>query len=66
MTYDEQVQKFVLATDIILTRFYKSKDKMHQRAKERECIDEFDRVYDDVADYLLKLRHMYDDSKPWK
>jgi uncharacterized protein YaaN involved in tellurite resistance len=59
-SYTEKTQKFVTAVDIILTRIYKSEDKMTFKAKEREVTDEYERVYDDICDYILNLRQMYD------
>ena len=53
-------QKLLTACDILLTRIYKSEEKMQFKAKERDCKEQFTLVYEDVVDYVLKLRHMYD------
>ena len=61
MTESELVhQKLLTACDILLTRIYKSEEKMQCKAKERDCKDQFALVYEDVVDYVLSVRHMYD------
>ena len=66
-TYEQKTQKFVTAVDILLTRIYKSEDKMQFKAKERGVTDEYERIYEDVVDYVLTLRQMYDaKTAMWK